>query len=325
MLGLPEAGPRTKTAILHIGCGDGMKGEMKTELELRHLRAFVTVVETGGHTRAARNLGVSQSTVSETLSSLERTLGTELFRKGAKGVALTRSGEALLPYARRVLAATSELVTHLACVTTEVKATLAIAAVESISTYVLPPRLAALREKWPKVRLEVATRVCTEIRDSVAAGQSDLGLVLEMDTGQPDDSVLTKARLVMFGAPAHPLAGRKASPDELRRCDFYMCDAAGDYHQALRRHFEAAEVPLPRTQALGTVEAVKRGIVAGSAALGLLPAHAVKQELAAGVLVEVRVSPPLPGLVLCAVRGPESADSPLVEELVRSLRGLALG
>jgi DNA-binding transcriptional LysR family regulator len=299
--------------------------EVKTELELRHLRAFVAVVENGGHTRAARSLGVSQSTVSETLISLERNLGAELFRKGAKGVALTRSGEALLPHARRILALTSELVSQLASVTTQVKATLTVAAVESISTYVLPTRLAALQEKWPKVRVEVTTRVCSDIRDSVAAGRSDLGLVLEVDPGKRDDSVLTTARLVIFGAPAHPLAGRKAKTDALRRCDFYMSDAAGDYHQALRRHFEAAEVPQPRTQALGTVEGVKRSILAGGKALGLLPAHAVKQELAAGVLGEVRVSPPLPGLVLRAVLGPESGDSPLVEELVRSLRGLALG
>ena len=56
--GLSDAGPRTKTAILRIGGGDGMKEEVKTELELRHLRAFVAVVETGGHTRAARSLRV---------------------------------------------------------------------------------------------------------------------------------------------------------------------------------------------------------------------------------------------------------------------------
>ncbi len=301
-----------------------MKRAVKTELELRHLRAFVTVVETGGHTRAARGLGVSQSTISETLTSLERTLGTELFRKGPRGIALTRSGEALLPYARRILALSSELVAHLAGVTTEVKGTLAVAAVESISTYVLPPRLAALRVKWAGVRIEVTTRVCAEIRESVAAGQSDVGLVLEVDGGPRDDSVLAEARLVVFGPPAHPLAGRRASADELRRCDFYMSDAAGDYHQALRRHFEAAEVPQPRTQAAGTVEGVKRGILAGGTALGLLPAHAVKQELANGVLAEVRVNPPLPGLVLRVVLGPESADSPLVEELVRSLRGVEL-
>jgi DNA-binding transcriptional LysR family regulator len=104
-----------------------------------------------------------------------------------------------------------------------------------------------------------------------------------------------------------------------------MSDAAGDYHLALRRHFEAAGLPQPHTQALGTVEGVKRGILAGGAALGVLPVHAVKQELASGVLVEVRVSPPLPGLALRAVMGPDSASSPVVEELVRSLLGLALG
>jgi DNA-binding transcriptional LysR family regulator len=219
-------------------------------------------------------------------------------------------------------------------VTSQVKATLTISAVESISTYVLPAHLAALREKWPGVRLEVAARVCAEIRESVAAGQSDLGLVLEVGGGsaESDESALATARLVIFGAPSHPLAGRsaprKVSADELRRCDFYMSDAAGDYHHALRRHFDAAGAPPPRTQVLGSVEGVKRGILTGgqaSHALGLLPAHAVKQELADGVFAEVRVSPPLPGLVLRAVLGPESGDSPLVGELVGRLRGLALG
>ena len=316
-----------------IGGGDGMKAPVKGELELRHLRAFVAVVEAGGHTRAARSLGVSQSTVSETLSALERALGAELFRKGARGVTLTRSGEALLPRARRILALSHELVADLAGVASEVNATLSVAAVESISTYVLPARLAALREKWPRVSVEVATHVCTEIRESVAAGRSDVGLVLEADAGagahaggkKPDDSILTSVRLVIFGAPAHPLAGRRASAEELRRHDFFMSDAAGDYHHALRRHFEAAGLPPPRTQALGTVEGVKRGIVESGTALGLLPAHALRQELSAGLLAEVRVSPPLPGLVLRALVGAESAESPLVQELLRGLRGLELG
>ena len=310
-----------------------MKVGVKTELELRHLRTFLAVAETGGHTRAARRLGVSQSTVSETLSALERTLGTELFRKSARGVMLTRAGEALLPHARRILAMSHQLVSELAGVTSGVKGTFVVAAVESISTYVLPARLASLREKWPGVRVEVATHVCTEIREGVAAGRCDLGLVLEVGGGaganagdrKPDDSILTEARLVIFGATAHPLAGRRVPADALRRCDMYMSDAAGDYHLALRRHFESAGLPPPRTQALGTVEGVKRGVLASAGGLGLLPAHAVKQELSDGVLAEVRVSPPLEGLVLRAVLGPESAGSPLVEEMVGSLRGLALG
>ena len=298
---------------------------MKAELELRHLRVFLTVVETGTHTRAARSLGISQSTVSETLTALERTLGTALFRKAAKGQMLTASGEALLPYAKRTLALTNELMTELSRVSKNVNSTLTMASVESLVTYVLPSRLAALRKRWPNVRIEVITAVCAEIHESVAAGKSDLGLVLEADSGVEDESILAKARLVIFASPEHPLAKRRASPDQLSRCDFYTSDTAGNYHQVLRQYFEAAQIPLPRTQALGTIEGVKRGILAGGTALGLLPAHAVSQELSDGVLVEVHVSPALQGVVLRAVLSPANADSPLVADLIRMLRGTPLG
>lgn len=298
---------------------------MKKNLELRHLRVFVTVVETGAHTRAARSLGLSQSTVSETLTALERILGTTLFRKPGKGSMLTPSGEALLPYARRILVLTGEAVTELAKVSTDVCARLVVAAVESLSTYVLPARLASLRQRWPNGRFEVVTGDCPQIRESVANGESDLGLVLGAETGVEDDSILAKGRLVIFASPAHPLAHKTASHDELRRFDFYMSDAAGDYHQTLRHYFEAAHVPAPRTQALGTVEGVKRGILAGGPALGLLPAHAVAQELQDTVLAEVTTSPALRGLVMRTVFSPGKPSSPLVDELIESLRGSTLG
>lgn len=298
---------------------------MKTELELRHLRVFVTVVELGAHARAAQSLDISPSTVSETLSALERTLGTPLFRKATKGSKLTPAGEALLPHAKRILGMTGELLTDVARASNDVKATLVVAAVESLSTYVLPSRLAALRERWPNARLEVITAVCADIRAGVASGKCDLGLVLEAETGLPEQtSILAKARLVIVASPAHPLARRRASADELRRCDFYMSDPAGDYHQILRQYFEAAQVQLPRTQALGTVEGVKQGILAGGTALGLLPAHALERELREGTLAEVIVKPSLPGLVLRAMLSSETSGSPIVEDLIRSLRGSLL-
>lgn len=302
---------------------------MKPELELRHLRVFLAVAQQGGHTRAARSLGVSQSTVSETLSSLERALGTPLFRKAARGSTLTPTGEALLPRARNILSLTSQLVAELARVSTDVHASLIVAAVESLNTYVLPSRLAALRSRWPKVQLEVVTGTCAEIRESVVAGQSDLGLLLEGEADGPGDardaSVLTTARLAVLAAPGHPLAGKTTSPDQLRRCEFLMSDAAGAYHRLLRRYFEAAQVPLPRTQTLGNVEGVKRGLQAGGTGLGLLPAHAVEQEVEDGSLVALEVRPALPRLVLRALIAPGAVDSPLVDDLIGSLRGLALG
>jgi DNA-binding transcriptional LysR family regulator len=295
---------------------------VKTELELRHLRVFAAVVDAGTHTRAARELGISQSTVSETLAALERAVGVELFRKSAKGPpALTPSGEVLLGYARRMFTLSNELVGALADASTLVKATLVVSAVESIGAYVLPSRLALLRARWPAVRVEVLTGICAWIRERVAAGESDLGLVLEPETRPGAGAILAKARLLVLGAPTHALARGVAPADELCRRDFYMCDAGGNYHQALLQHFEAAGVPAPRLQAMGTIEGVKRGILASGTALGLLPEHAVESELRDGVLAEVRVSPALPCVVLRAVRAPGAAGSPVVDDLIASLRG----
>lgn len=293
---------------------------VKTELELRHLRVFVAVVEAGAHTRAAKALGLSQSTVSETLSGLERTLGATLFLKGGRGPVLTAAGEALLLHARKILALTTELLTQVSKVSSTVNGTLRIAAVESLSAYALPVPLAALRERWPNVRLEVTTGPCAEIRAGVMAGKSDVGLVIETDTGLDDASVIAKVRLLVVASPRHPFAGAAGPVARLQGCDFYMSDAAGDYHQVLRQCFEQAQVPGPKTQALGTVEGVKRSLFEDAGAIGVLPAHAVERELRAGVLAEVEVTPALAGLVVRAIVLPADAESPVVAELVERLR-----
>src|SRR5262249_52805080 len=152
-----------------------------------------------------------------------------------------------------------DLVGALADASSRVKATLVVSAVESIGAYVLPSRLAALHDRWPAVRVEVLTGSCAEIRERVTAGTSDLGLVLEPEAGPGAGAILAKARLLILGPPSHPLARGTATADALRRCDFYMCDAGGNYHQTLLHHFEAAGVPAPRLQAMGTIEGVKRG------------------------------------------------------------------
>jgi DNA-binding transcriptional LysR family regulator len=70
---------------------------------------------------------------------------------------------------------------------------------------------------------------------------------------------------------------------------------------------------------------VKRGLLAGGNGLGLLPAHAVEQEVKDGILAAIEVRPALPRLVLRALVAPGAVDSPLVDGLMQSLRGLALG
>ena len=72
-------------------------------LETRQLLAFTTIVETGGFTKAARKLHLTQSALSHQIKSLETQLHAPVFARLGKRVVLTQSGEVLLPYARTVL------------------------------------------------------------------------------------------------------------------------------------------------------------------------------------------------------------------------------
>src|SRR4051812_7416988 len=81
---------------------------MKQDLEVRHCRVLLAVRDEGGIGAAARTLGVSQSTVSETLLSLERLLGSPItLRRPGRGATLTAVAETLIPHAR-LLVSTSD-------------------------------------------------------------------------------------------------------------------------------------------------------------------------------------------------------------------------
>src|ERR1700722_16423000 len=75
---------------------------------LRDLAYFVAVADHGNFTRAAENLFVSQPTLSKQIAALERSVSTPLFRREHDGVRLTRAGEALVPFARQLLATAAQ-------------------------------------------------------------------------------------------------------------------------------------------------------------------------------------------------------------------------
>ncbi len=79
-------------------------------LELRHLRCLVAIVDSGSFTDAAIDLGTSQAAVSRTLASLETALGVRLLRRTTREVTLTAAGSRVVPHARRTLAEAEDVV-----------------------------------------------------------------------------------------------------------------------------------------------------------------------------------------------------------------------
>jgi DNA-binding transcriptional LysR family regulator len=139
-----------------------------------------------------------------------------------------------------------------------------------------------------------------------------------------------EAALVMFGAPDHPLVrgsrGRRGSVAPVSRdaCagfSLYVSDAAGEFHSMVRGYFEQEGLPGPRLEASGSIEGVKRAVLADPAALGLLPSYAVALELSAGAFVVVSLQPPLPRVQLEALFPAGRPATPHVAAILDLLTG----
>lgn len=144
------------------------------DLDLDLLRCFVMVAEQGGFTAAGTALGLTQSAVSLKVKRLEDLVRRPVFRRTSRSVALTREGETLLAYARRMLALNDEAVRRL--VAPAVAGRLRLGVADHFVPRNLAPMLARFATTYPEVRLEVEVGRSHELRAKQARGGLDLVL-----------------------------------------------------------------------------------------------------------------------------------------------------
>ena len=145
------------------------------------LKAFVTVVDCGGFSRAAERLFRSQSTVSLQIKRLEDHLGVTLLDRTPRRLALTTEGELILDYARRILSLNEELASRVR--EPELSGVVRLGAPEDFATSHLPRVLARFARKHPRVALEVTCELTLEVLDRFNAGGLDLALVKREPAG----------------------------------------------------------------------------------------------------------------------------------------------
>lgn len=171
----------------------------------RDLTVFLAVVSSGSFGRAASDLLVAQPTVSERIAQLERTLGTTLFERGARGVVLTEAGRRLVPYAERSLGLLAEATSAVRGV--EHRAPLRIAVHVTFAQRAVPLVLGAVGDGH---RIVVRDAHTNEVIAMLLDGVADIGFVTPgarppalRFVPLPTDSV------VAVCGDDHPLAARQ--------------------------------------------------------------------------------------------------------------------
>jgi DNA-binding transcriptional LysR family regulator len=189
-------------------------------VELRHLDHFVAVAEEQSFTRAAARVHVVQSALSVSIRGLERELGTRLFNRTTHRVELSDSGRALLPEARRTLAAAEAARDAVAAVHGGLRGTVRIGIMHALSLIDIAALLTEYHRARPQVRLvpSALRGGSAELAREVIEGSLDLAFAA-LPTGYPPAlSVLPLASEEMMLAcpPDHPFAKRRSiALDEL--------------------------------------------------------------------------------------------------------------
>jgi LysR family carnitine catabolism transcriptional activator len=146
-------------------------------MDERRLRYFLAVVEEGGVTRAASRLRVAQPSLSQSLRTLERELGVELFQRVGRGLRLTSAGEALIGPARQTLRMMDTARTAVAEVVELAAGTLQIATLATLAVDPLSTLLGRFRRAHPGVVVRVREpESASTVGKLVRAGECELGL-----------------------------------------------------------------------------------------------------------------------------------------------------
>lgn len=261
----------------------------RLRLTLRQMEVFVATVR-GGSTRAAADrIARSQSATSTALAELETALGTDLFDRVGRRLALNENGRALLPMAQALLDQSVELQ---ALFHDEHAAPLRVAASFTIGEHLLPGMIADWARLHPKSQVRLRIGNTSEVIEAVAGFDVDVGFIEGPQT-HPDLVVRPWLgdELVIVAAPDHPLAGRPVSHRQLAEATWVLREHGSGTRQVtdawLINHLDQVRVGFE----LGSTEAIK-GVVAAGGGLGCVSRHAVAQSLADGRLAQLRTRLP---------------------------------
>ncbi len=146
-------------------------------MELHQLQYFLAVARHLHFTRAAEELHVAQPSVSQQIRKLEAELGTKLFHRMKRHIALTAAGEALLPRARRILAEMEEARLEIQELSGLTKGSLTVGSTPSVGTHLLPQAIAQFHQAHPGITLLFREAGSLTLVQSLEAGELDLAIV----------------------------------------------------------------------------------------------------------------------------------------------------
>ncbi len=256
-------------------------------MEIRQLRAFVAIAESGTFTAGALRVHVTQAAISMQIRQLENELGARVFVRAPRHVILTEAGEHLLQRARQILREHDAAVDEIAELAGAERGRLRIGSASAmILTEPLPKLLKELHKQHPAAEIAVNSGTSEALVDQILAGELDIAFVsLPVDVRGIQTERLTEDQLVAIASPRHKLAKQRTiSAYTLAGEKLILGERGGNTRRLIDQFFAQAGVSLHVTMELSRQAAIRR-MVEEDMGVGIVPLQSVREEVEKGRLV----------------------------------------
>jgi DNA-binding transcriptional LysR family regulator len=259
-------------------------------VHIESLKVFCDLAETASFTKSAQINGVTQSAVSQQISSLERQFKTILIERSKKKFRLTREGQLLYEASKQILHLYDSLLGRLQEVKDIVSGTIRVATIYSIGLHDLPPYLKKFLKLHPTVKLHVEYRHASQVYEEVLGNMVDLGLVAyPVRDSRLEIIPLRRERLVLICPPQHPLArARSVKLAALHGQKFIGFEPDVPTRRAIDCVFKEHHVEVQHVMEFDNIETVKRAVEI-EAGVAIVPEATVVQQVTEGVLARVAI------------------------------------
>jgi LysR family transcriptional regulator, cyn operon transcriptional activator len=213
-------------------------------MELRHLRYFMAVLGSGSFTHAARQLRITQSTLSQQIKQLETELRAPLFNRLSRHAEATAAGMEFIPYCERVLREIDGAVLAVSELAGSMRGTLNMAVFNSFSTPVLGSVMSRFALRYPGVRVIARLLPHVEMERALIDGALDVAVAYASeDTEHIISEALFEENIVLVVGRRHRLAGVLQIPMRtLAELDLVLLSPEFGVRQIVDRYFASAKV-----------------------------------------------------------------------------------
>lgn len=215
-------------------------------MDTKKLEALVVSVELGSFTRAAEQLGYTQSGLTHMMNSLEKDIGFTVLIRGRSGVQLTPAGQRIFPLVRECLAGSAALEREISLINSHKEDSVRVAAYESIARHWLPEVIQQFRREHPDVTVDIQMGSVDEVYRWVLEDRVDMCFASQQDYNTLDWTPLRDDELLAILPPDYP-DGDNAFPIEFFNGQEFLMPSMGFDKDILRVLNEHGVAPLIRT------------------------------------------------------------------------------